>query len=71
MLVRQLVVQAYRNAARAHEHAAEVSEHSARAGIGDVTEHRRSAEFHRAAAEADWQRAKEIEGEAVGTGSPG
>jgi len=64
-LVRQLVVQAFHNAARAHDHAAEASERSAGMGIGDVAETRRRAEFHRAAAEADRLRAEEIEIQAV------
>jgi hypothetical protein len=64
-LVRQLVVQAFHNAARAHDHAAEASERSARAGFGDITESRRRAAFHRAAADADRSRAEEIESQAV------
>jgi len=64
-LVRQLVVQAFHNAAQAHDHAAEASERSAGMGIGDVAESRRRAEFHRSAAEADRWRAEEIESQAV------
>jgi hypothetical protein len=56
--VRQLLVQALLNAARAHDHAAEANERSASAGVGDIAGHRRRAEFHRAAAEADRQRAR-------------
>jgi hypothetical protein len=56
--VRQLLIQAFHNAALAHDHAAEANERSAGAGIGDIAEHRRRAEFHRAAAEADRQRAR-------------
>jgi hypothetical protein len=58
-LVRQLVVQAFHNAARAHDHAAEANERSVRSGIGDIAEHERRARFHRAAAEADRQRARQ------------
>jgi hypothetical protein len=63
LLVRQLVVQAFHNAARAHDHAAEANERSARSGIGDVAEHKRRARFHRAAAEADRQRARQAASE--------
>ena len=64
-LVRQLVVQAFHNAARAHDRSAEASERSAGMGSGDVAENRRRAAFHRAAAQADRSRAAEIESEAV------
>ena len=64
-LVRQLVVQAFHNAARAHDRSAEACERSAGMGIGDVAEDRRRAAFHRAAAQADRSRAAEIESEAV------
>jgi len=57
---RQLAVQALRRAATAHDQAARVDERSARAGIGDVAEHKRKAAFHRAAARADRQRAQEL-----------
>jgi hypothetical protein len=62
LLVRQLVVQAFHNAARAHDHAADANERSARSGIGDIAEHERRASFHRAAAEADRQRARQAAG---------
>jgi hypothetical protein len=62
-------VKAFGSAARAHHHAAEAHERSIRAGAGDLAEHERRAEFHRAAAQADWQRAAEIEGRAVDTGT--
>ncbi len=65
LLVRQLVVQAFENAARAHQRAAEADERTAQAGIGDVAEHQRRAEFHRAAAEADRQRAQQIQSQDV------
>jgi hypothetical protein len=54
-------VKAFGRAARAHHHAAEAHERSLRTGVGDSAEHRRRAEFHRAAAEADRQRAVELE----------
>ena len=59
--VRQLVAQAYQSAARAHDHAAEAHERSVRAGVGNVAEHKRMAEFHRAAAEADRQQRANLE----------
>jgi hypothetical protein len=71
LLVRQLVVQALTNAARAHDHAAEANERSARVGIGDVEEHRRRAKFHRAAAEADRQQALAIQAQDVEPEPPG
>ena len=52
---------AFGSAARAHHHAAEAHERSVRTGVGDLAEHQRLADFHRAAADADRQRAKEIE----------
>ena len=58
---RSAVVKAFGSAARAHHHAAEAHERSIRTGAGDVDEHQRQAEFHRAAAEADRRRAKDIE----------
>lgn len=58
---RQLTAEAFCRAARAHERAAEANARSARAGIGDVAEHNRMAEFHRAAANADWQQARNID----------
>jgi hypothetical protein len=59
---RSAAVKAFGSAARAHHHAAEAHERSVRTRVGDLAEHRRLAEFHRAAADADRQRAKEIEG---------
>jgi len=59
---RSAAVKAFGSAARAHHHVAEAHERSIRTGVGDVSEHRRMAEFHRAAAEADRQRAQEIGG---------
>lgn len=59
--VRKTVVEVLYSAARAHDHAAEANERSVRAGVGDVDRHRRMAEFHRTAAEADRQRAVEFE----------
>jgi hypothetical protein len=56
---------AFRSAARAHDRAADAHERSIRTGVGDVAEHRRQAEFHRAAAEADRQRAGMVESQAV------
>lgn len=51
-------VEAFRHAAMAHERAASVHERAAAKGIGDVLEHEQQATFHRAAAAADWHRAK-------------
>jgi len=51
-------VEAFRNAAVAHERVAEVHERAAAAGIGDVIMHERQAATHRVAAAADWQRAE-------------
>lgn len=56
------------SAVRAHHHAAEAHERSIRAGVGDLAEHERLTEFHRAAAKADWWRAEEIESQAADTG---
>lgn len=53
-----LAVTAFLTAARAHHHAAEAHQRSIRAGAGDPAEHQRLTEFHRAAAEADRQRAE-------------
>lgn len=47
---------AFGAAARAHDNTAEAHERSIRVGVGDAAEHRRLAERHRAAAEADRQR---------------
>jgi hypothetical protein len=58
-------VKAFGSAARAHDYAAEAHERSIRTGVGDLAEHRRQAEFHRAAARADRQRAEEIERQAM------
>ena len=55
---RSAAVKAFGSAARAHHHAAEAHERSVRTGVGDLAEHQRLAEFHRAAADADRQRAK-------------
>jgi hypothetical protein len=52
---------AFRRAARAHDQAAAAHERSARAGVGDVAEHAHRAESHRAAAEADRQRAEQAD----------
>jgi hypothetical protein len=59
-------VKAFGSAARAHHHAAEAHERSIRTRVGDLAEHQRRAEFHRAAAEADRQRAQESGGQIVG-----
>jgi GAF domain-containing protein len=59
------VVGALQRAALAHARASEAHERSFRAGVGDMAEHQRLAEFHWAAAEADWQRAEEVESQAV------
>ena len=63
---RSAAVKAFGSAARAHHHAAEAHERSIRIRVGDLAEHQRMAEFHRAAAEADRQRAQEIGGQIVG-----
>ena len=57
--------EALRRAASAHDRAADADERSARAGIGDVAEHRRRAAYHRAAATADRQRAQELRSQAA------
>jgi GAF domain-containing protein len=57
--------EAFRSAARAHDHTAEAHERSIRTGAGDLAEHRRLTVFHRAAAEADRQRAAKFESQAV------
>jgi len=62
---RGTAVEAFRRAARAHDSAAEAHERSIRAGAGDVAEHQRRAELHRAAAKADRHRAEKVEGPAV------
>ena len=59
------VVGAFHRAARAHLSASEAHERSVRSGVGDMAEHQRLAEFHRAAAEADRQRADEAGNQAV------
>jgi hypothetical protein len=59
------LVEAFRSAARAHDRTAEAHERSIRTGVGDLAEHRRLAEFHRAAAEDDRQRAGKVESQAV------
>jgi len=59
---RSAAVKAFGSAARAHHHAAEAHERSVRTRVGDLAEHQRLAEFHRAAADADRQRARDIEG---------
>ena len=59
------VAGALHRAARAHARASEAHEMSLRAGVGDMAEHQRLAEFHRAAAEADRQRAEEAESHAM------
>lgn len=51
-------VEAFRTAADAHERVASLHDKLAASGTGDVTEHERRAEFHRAAAAADRQRAE-------------
>jgi GAF domain-containing protein len=56
---------AFRSAARAHDQAAEAHERSARAGVGDVAEHQHRAQSHRAAAQADRQRAEQAEIQAM------
>src|SRR5215831_5915299 len=56
---RQLAAEALDRSATAHDRAAEANARSAAAGIGDVAEHNRMAAFHRAAAQADRQRAQE------------
>jgi hypothetical protein len=56
---RQLAAEALDLSASAHDRAAEANARSAGAGIGDVAEHNRMAAFHRAAAQADRQRARE------------
>jgi hypothetical protein len=55
----QLAAEALGMSASAHDRAAEANARSAGAGIGDVAEHNRMAAFHRAAAQADRQRAQE------------
>jgi GAF domain-containing protein len=57
--------EALRRAARAHDAAAEAHERSIRTGVGNVAEHRRQAELHRAAAEADRHRAERAGSPAV------
>ena len=52
---------ALHRAARAHARASAAHERSVRAGVGDVAEHQRLAEFHWAAAAADRQRAEQAE----------
>jgi len=56
---------AFHRAARAHARASEAHERSVQAGVGDMAEHQRLAEFHRVAAEADRQRAEEAQSRAV------
>jgi len=56
---------ALHRAARAHARASEAHERSVQARVGDTAEHQRLAEFHRAAAHADWQRAEEAESQAM------
>ena len=51
-------VEALRMAAEAHERVASLHETLAASGIGEVTEHKRRAALHRAAAAADRQRAE-------------
>jgi len=62
---RQFADNALRRAATTHDHVAKANESSARAGIGDVAEHKRIAAVHRAAAEADRRRARESQGQAA------
>jgi hypothetical protein len=59
--VRQGLVSAFYRAARSHERTAEVLERAVRERWGDVAGHQRMAEFHRAAALADRQRAAEFQ----------
>lgn len=61
---RQLAAEAFGRAASAHDSAAEANARSARAGIGDVAEHRRMALLHEAAADADRQQAEKIRDQA-------
>lgn len=51
------LIRAFYWAARAHERAARAHETAVAAGTGDVSEHQRRADFHRAAAAADERRA--------------
>lgn len=73
-VVRWVVVEAFRRAAQAHDQAADAIEKSAHARTGDVAGYRQTAESHRAAAEADRQRAAELQlqdelaGEDAGSG---
>jgi len=56
---RQLATEVLYRSATAHDCAAEAHARSAGAGIGDVAEHDHMVAFHRAAAQADRQRAQE------------
>jgi len=67
---RQLAGQGLNRAAAAHTRAAEAEDRSARAGIGDVAEHTSRAAFHRAAAQADRQRARDIQRQFTDPGPP-
>jgi len=58
-------VGALHRAAHAHSRASEAHARSIRAGVGDLAEHQRLAEFRRAAAEADRQRAADAESKPV------
>jgi hypothetical protein len=64
-------VAALGRAAQAHDNAARAHERSVQAGVGDVAEHKRLAEFHWAAAAADRQRAEEAEAWAMDPSLPG
>jgi GAF domain-containing protein len=57
-------VTAFRRAARAHDYASKAHERSSQLGVGDVADHEHLAEVHRIAAEADRQRADEIDSQA-------
>jgi hypothetical protein len=64
-------VEAFRKAAEAHERVAEVHERTAEKGIGDVLLHKQQASLHRAAAVADWQRAKRTQSLLSDSAQPG
>jgi hypothetical protein len=59
--VRRVVAEAFRRAAQAHDQAADANEKSAGVRPGGVAGQQRQAEFHRAAALADRQRAAEVQ----------
>jgi hypothetical protein len=72
-VVRRVVIEAFRKAARAHDQAADAIEKSASVRTGGVAE-QQQAKFHRAAAVEDRRRAAEIQEQAelpVADASPG